>query len=71
MYTIHFSHTLIHPHTYTPSHPHSDLPPLGAISVKIVKENYRKKREKVPMIDVGKVDIPALVLEGGQVLEKW
>ena len=61
-------HPLPPPHTHTLS----DLPPLGAISVKIFKENFnRKKRDKVPTTDMGKVDIPALVLEGGQVLEKW
>ena len=59
-------------HTLTHTHTHSDLPPLGSIAVKVFKENFnKKKREKVPATDMGKVEVPSLVLEGGQLLEKW
>lgn len=50
----------------------SDLPPLGSIMIKIFKENYnKKKKEKVPSAEVGRVEIPALILESGNIHEKW
>ena len=58
-------HTYTHTHTQT----HSNLPPLDSITVKIFKENYNKK--KVPATDLGKVEVSAFVLEGGQLLDKW
>ena len=54
------------------SPPFSDLPPLGAVMIKLYRENYnKKKREKVPATDIGKIEIPALILENGQNYEKW
>ena len=69
-----FTHTFTNTHTYIHSHPcpYSDLPPLGAVMIKIYRENYSKKRrEKAPPTDIGKIEMPALILESGQLMEKW
>ena len=51
---------------------YSDLPPLGSVMIKIYRENYKKsRREKTPATDVGKIEMPALILESGQLMEKW
>lgn len=40
--------------------------------IKIYRENYSKKRrEKTPATDIGKIEMPALILESGQLMEKW
>ena len=40
--------------------------------IKIYRENYSKKRrEKAPPTDIGKIEMPALILESGQLMEKW
>ena len=50
----------------------SDLPPLGSVMIKVYRENYNKKRrEKTPATDIGKIEMPALILESGQLMEKW
>ena len=46
---------------------------LGSVMLKLYRENFsKKKREKVsPATDLGRVELPALILENGQMMEKW
>ena len=40
--------------------------------IKLYRENHGKKRkEKIASTELGKVEIPALILESGQIHEKW
>ena len=53
---------------------YSDLPPLGSIMIKVHRENHGKKRREKQVLgstEMGKVEIPALILESGQGSEKW
>lgn len=43
---------------------------LGSIQIKLCKETYKKKRERV-VEEVGKINIPTLKLDGGHITEKW
>lgn len=46
-----------------------ELPMLGSILIKLYKETYKKRDRSVEPI--GKIEIPTLILESGQVTEKW
>jgi hypothetical protein len=48
-----------------------DLPLLGTVTVKVCRENYNKKKKERSDTDIGKIEIPAIVLQKGQVNEKW
>ena len=48
---------------------HRELPMLGSILIKLYKETYKKRDRSVEPI--GKIEIPTLILESGQVTEKW
>lgn len=41
---------------------------LGSMEIRLFREVYKKKREVMPL---GKIEIPTLMLESGQVTEKW
>ena len=42
---------------------------LGSILIKLYKETYKKRERSVELI--GRIEIPTIILESGQVLEKW
>ena len=46
-----------------------ELPSIGSIIIKLYKEIYKKRERSVELI--GKIEIPTIVLESGQVFEKW
>ena len=41
---------------------------LGSLEVRLFREVFKKKRE---VVAVGKIEIPTISLESGQVIEKW
>ena len=45
-----------------------ELPMLGSLEIRLFREVFKKKRE---VMAVGKIEIPTLMLESGQVTEKW
>jgi RAS protein activator-like 2 len=48
-----------------------DLPRLGSVTVKVCRENYNKKKKERSDTDIGKIEIPAILLQNGQLSEQW